>query len=96
MLLNNSDKFIKNKVVIYSMAIAYILINVDLGTEKYILKEIKKIENVKEAHFVYGVYDIIAKVEADSIDKVKEIITMKIRRLENIKSTLTMMVMEIK
>ncbi|MCP8323175.1 MAG: Lrp/AsnC ligand binding domain-containing protein [Candidatus Methylarchaceae archaeon HK02M2] len=74
---------------------AYILINVDLGTEKYILKEIEKIENVKEAHFVYGVYDIIAKVEADSIDKVKEIITMKIRRLENIKSTLTMMVMEI-
>ena len=76
------------------MAIAFVLINADLGTERDILNELKKIKNVKEAYFVYGVYDIIAKVEADSMDKVKETVTWKIRRLANVRSTLTMIVIE--
>jgi DNA-binding Lrp family transcriptional regulator len=43
---------------------------------------------------VYGVYDIVAKVEADSMDKLKEIVTWKIRRLDKVRSTLTMIVVE--
>ncbi|MHC1586518.1 MAG: Lrp/AsnC ligand binding domain-containing protein, partial [Candidatus Hecatellaceae archaeon] len=53
-----------------------------------------KVKNVKEAYIVYGVYDIIAKVEAETMDKLKEIITWNIRRLEKVRSTLTMMVIE--
>jgi DNA-binding Lrp family transcriptional regulator len=43
---------------------------------------------------VYGVYDIVAKVAADSMDKLKEIITWKVRHLNKVKSTLTMIVIE--
>jgi DNA-binding Lrp family transcriptional regulator len=76
------------------MPIAFVLINAELGKEENILEELRNIEQVKEAHFVYGVYDIIAKVEAESMDKLKEIVTFKIRRLSDVRSTLTMTVAE--
>jgi DNA-binding Lrp family transcriptional regulator len=76
------------------MPTAFVLINAELGKEEGILKELRSIAFVKEAHFVYGVYDIIAKVEADSMEKLKEIVTFKIRRLTDVRSTLTMTVAE--
>ncbi|MGC8556066.1 MAG: Lrp/AsnC family transcriptional regulator [Conexivisphaera sp.] len=76
------------------MAKAFILINTDTGTEEDVLKELRKIPNVTEAYTIYGVYDLIAKVEADSLDKVKEVISSRIRRLEHVRSTLSMMVVE--
>ncbi len=76
------------------MALSYVLINVELGSEEKILKEVRKVPHVKECHRVYGTYDMIAKVEADSMDELKEVITWKIRRLEGVRSTLTTIVME--
>ncbi|MGC8558647.1 MAG: Lrp/AsnC family transcriptional regulator [Nitrososphaeria archaeon] len=76
------------------MATAYVLINADMGSENDVLKELKNINGVKEAYLVYGVYDIIAKVDADTMEQVKEIITWKVRRLEKVRSTLSMIVME--
>ncbi len=52
------------------------------------------IQNVKEVHVTYGVYDVIAMVEAESPEKLKETITNRIRTLDHIKSTLTMVVVE--
>ncbi|MER3602242.1 MAG: AsnC family transcriptional regulator [Nitrososphaerota archaeon] len=69
---------------------AFVLINAELGSEEDLARELRKIEGVSEVYIVYGVYDIIAKVEADSMEKVKEIITWKIRRLPKVRSTLTM------
>lgn len=63
------------------MPLAFVLINADLGTEEDLIKELKKIGEVKEVYVVYGVYDIIAKIQADTMDKVKDTITWKIRRL---------------
>ncbi len=83
-----------NKIDRWRMPTAFVLINAELGKEEGILKELRSIGNVKEAHFVYGVYDIIAKVEADSMEKLKEIVTFKIRRLTDVRSTLTMTVAE--
>ncbi|MCP8312088.1 MAG: Lrp/AsnC ligand binding domain-containing protein [Candidatus Methylarchaceae archaeon HK01B] len=60
--------------------------SIDLGAEVEILKELEKIENVKEAYFVYGLYDIMVKVDAQSMEKVKETIR-KIRGLDKIRST---------
>lgn len=74
------------------MTSAFVLINTEIGAEEEILQELKKIPNVKEAYIVYGVYDIIAKVEAENMDKLKEIISWKIRRLDKVRSTLTMLV----
>ena len=76
------------------MPMAFVLINADLGAEEQLVKELKSIEFVKEVYVVYGVYDIVAKVESESMDKVKETITWKIRRLDRVRSTLTMIVVE--
>lgn len=76
------------------MPVTFVLINSELGKEEELLKELKSIENVKEAHFVYGIYDIIVKVEAESVEKLKDLVTFKIRRLSNVRSTLTMTVAE--
>lgn len=73
---------------------AFVLINAEIGSEHELLQDLKKIPNVKEAHAVYGVYDIVAKVEAETMEKLKELVTWKIRRLDKVRSTLTMIVME--
>jgi len=76
------------------LPLAFVLINAEIGGEQEVIKALKTIKNVKEAHLVYGVYDIVAKVEADTMDKLKEIITWNIRRLDKVRSTLTMITME--
>lgn len=76
------------------MPTAYVLINCDLGSEEEIINELNKIPEVVEVDGVFGVYDIIAKVSADSTDKLREIITWQIRKIGKAKSTLTMMVIE--
>ncbi|MEM2094055.1 MAG: Lrp/AsnC ligand binding domain-containing protein [Candidatus Bathyarchaeia archaeon] len=76
------------------MPMAFVLINTEMGSETEVLTALRKISNVKEAHIVYGVYDIVAKVEAESMDKLKDVITWNIRRLNKVRSTLTMMATE--
>lgn len=73
------------------MAITFILINCELGSEESIIKQLKSIEGVKEVHGAFGAYDILVKIEADTVEKLREIITWKIRKIENIRSTLTLM-----
>jgi DNA-binding Lrp family transcriptional regulator len=73
---------------------AFVLINAEIGSEDEVLKELRKMEQVKEAYVVYGVYDIVAKVESETMDKLKEIVTWKVRRLNKVRSTLTMIVVE--
>jgi len=74
--------------------IAFVLINTEIGSENEVLKTLKKVPGVKEAYSVYGVYDIIAKIQADTMDKLKEMVTWHIRRLDKVRSTLTMIVTE--
>lgn len=76
------------------MSEAIILINTRVGKEEEVIKKLLKIDEVKEVYFVYGVYDIIVKVKADTINKLREVVTTKIRRIDNILSTSTMVVME--
>ncbi len=73
---------------------AFVLINAEIGSEEEILRELLKVEGVKEAYVVYGVYDVIAKIRADTMDKLKDIVTWHVRRMSKIRSTLTMIVME--
>ena len=75
------------------MPVAFVLINAEIGSESEVLQALKKVNNVKEAYAVYGVYDIIAKVEAETMDKLKDIVTWNVRRLDKVRSTLTMIVM---
>ncbi|MEM4297137.1 MAG: Lrp/AsnC ligand binding domain-containing protein [Nitrososphaerota archaeon] len=73
---------------------AYVLINTVPEVEEEFLEELRKIDGVKEADSVYGIYDFIAKVEAESLEKVKEIITWKIRRLKEVRSSVTLIAVE--
>ncbi|HEX9913493.1 MAG TPA: Lrp/AsnC ligand binding domain-containing protein [Candidatus Bathyarchaeia archaeon] len=74
------------------MATAFVLINAEIGAESEVLKGLKEIPEVKEAHMVYGVYDIIARIQTETMQELKDIISWKIRRLDKVRSTLTMIV----
>ena len=76
------------------MATAYVLINCDLGFEEQIIEELKHISDVKEVNGVFGAYDILAKVESDQISTLKETITRKIRKIDRVRTTLTLLVIE--
>ncbi len=76
------------------MPMAFVLINTEIGSESTVLEALKKIDAVKESYMVYGVYDVVAKVKADTMDKLKEIVTWHVRRLDKVRSTLTMIVIE--
>jgi len=81
------------------MPTTYILINSDLGSDVEIIQKIKEILNKEstvkyEVQGVYGVYDIIVKITADSMENLRNIITNKIRKIDKVYSTLTMMVIE--
>jgi DNA-binding Lrp family transcriptional regulator len=74
------------------MATAFVLINAEIGAETEVLKDLKAIPEVKEAHMVYGVYDIIARIGTETMQDLKDSISWKIRRLDKVRSTLTMIV----
>jgi len=80
------------------MATAYVLLNSDLGSDVTIISEIKEKlvdENVKfEVRGVYGVYDIVLKLTSDDAEKLRALITNKIRKISRVQSTLTMIVIE--
>jgi len=73
---------------------AYVLINVESGGEDEVLLALEKINDVEESYFSYGVYDIIIKVKAESMEKLKEMVTSKIRSLNKVRSTLTLIIMK--
>ncbi|MEJ2241477.1 MAG: Lrp/AsnC ligand binding domain-containing protein [Candidatus Bathyarchaeota archaeon] len=76
------------------MASAFVLINTEIGSESEVLDQLRKIDAVEESYIVYGVYDVVAKVSADTMEKLKDIVTWKVRRLDKVRSTLTMILIE--
>ena len=76
------------------MATAYVLINCELGSEESIIQQLKNIETVKEVHGTFGAYDILAKLESSTVETLRESITWKIRKIERVRSTLTLMSIE--
>jgi len=74
------------------MPMAFVLINSETGAEDTVIRALKKIEAVKETYKVYGVHDIVAKVEADTMDELEKAITWRIRRVDKIQTTQTMIV----
>lgn len=75
-----------------AMPKALILINTEVGAEEEVLESIKSLENVKNASLVYGIYDLFVEIEAESVEKLKDIITSRIRKIPKVKSTVTMIV----
>jgi DNA-binding Lrp family transcriptional regulator len=73
---------------------AFVLINVESGFEDNVLKDLKAIPRVEEAYFSYGVYDIITKVKAETMEQLKDMVTKHVRTLPKVRSTLTLIMME--
>ncbi|MFN3654502.1 MAG: Lrp/AsnC ligand binding domain-containing protein [Candidatus Nitrosotenuis sp.] len=76
------------------MATAYVLINCDLGTEGSVISQLKSLDNVKEVHGTFGAYDVLAKLSSEKTENIRETITWKIRKINQIRSTLTLMGIE--
>ena len=75
------------------MPMAFVMINTKLGSEKEVLDEIRKIDEIKESCIVYGIHDIAAKIGADTMDKIDEIVTW-VRNLDKIRETITLILIE--
>jgi len=73
---------------------AFVLINCDLGSEATLIKELNQLDAVKEAHGILGPYDIVTTIETDNQDKIRKTISDHIRKLEHIRSTITLMRIE--
>lgn len=69
---------------------AYVLLNTELGKEPEVIKAMKDAKEVKTIYSLYGIYDVIVEVEAETMEKVKEVVFNRIRRLDNVKSTITL------
>jgi len=76
------------------MATAYVLINCELGSEEEIIKQLKELDGVTEVHGTFGAYDILSKIESSTVEALRETITWKIRKIDKIRSTLTLMGIE--
>ena len=74
------------------MAKAFVLVNVEIGAEVEVLGDLRLIPEIREAHRVYGVYDIIAIVETPTMQELKDVVGFKVRSLDRVHSTMTMIV----
>ena len=72
------------------MTKAFVLINCELGSEEHVISELKTFSDVKNVQGTFGAYDIIVEISSESIEKIRETITWKIRKIEKIRSTLTL------
>jgi DNA-binding Lrp family transcriptional regulator len=73
------------------MAKAYVLINCELGSEDKIISDLRKLEHIKDAVGTFGAYDMVAKIEAETSEQLRETVTWKIRKMDKVRSTLTLM-----
>ncbi len=80
------------------MPTAYVLLNSDLGSDESIIDEVKQIlaeeDVMSEVQGVYGIYDIVLKLSSDDSEKLRAIITDKVRKISKVQSTLTMIVID--
>ncbi len=73
---------------------ALVLMNAEMGYENKLVDQLKKTPHVSEVYAVYGVYDVMVKVEADSMEQLRDAISTGLRRIDGVKSTLTMIIVE--
>lgn len=71
---------------------AFVMVNAEIGEEEAVLNFLTNEINVDEAYIVYGVYDLVAKVSADSMKDLKDIVINEIRQAKGVRSTLTMVI----
>ncbi len=76
------------------MVLAYIMVRVDAGKERDVLKAVNGWPEVKEAHIIYGEWDLVLKIQVDSIENITSFVVDKLRTIPEVKLTSTMIVAE--
>jgi DNA-binding Lrp family transcriptional regulator len=76
------------------MPAAYVLISTEIGSESNVVEELKKVEGVEEVHNLWGVYDIIASIKAETMDKLTFILNKEIEKIGKVHAKLTMIITE--
>ena len=89
MMLTNTETLNLNK-----KEIAYVAINCEHGFEQFIINKLQSIDGVIEIQNTIGNYDILVKIEAQSLESLRELITWKIRKLEKIRSSTNLICMK--
>lgn len=69
---------------------AYVLLNTELGKEAEVIKALKEVKEIRAVYSLYGIYDVLVELDAKTMDSVKEVVFNHIRRLDNVKSTITL------
>lgn len=82
----------RNSKEVKNLATAFLLLNTKVGLEAEVMKGMKDLDEVKEAHMVDGTYDVIVRMETATMQELKDAVNWKIRRLESVHSILTMIV----
>jgi DNA-binding Lrp family transcriptional regulator len=65
---------------------------VETGAEEEVLRSLKPIREIKEARMVYDAYDLVIRVETETMEEMKNLVSWRIRRLDKVRSTNTMIV----
>ena len=76
------------------MPMAYVLINTEPKNMESVVATLEKLDAVVEIFPVYGVYDVVAKIQAETMEKLKDIVTWNVRSLDDVRSTITMLILE--
>ncbi len=73
-----------------SLAIGYVLITTATGKESMVLEQMRKLPEIGEVHQLFGQYDMIARVETTDYDRMCDIILRKVRTIQGITGTRTL------
>jgi DNA-binding Lrp family transcriptional regulator len=77
-----------------NLPMAYVLINTEPKHMENVVETLEKLDAVVEVFPVYGVYDVVAKIKTETMEKLKELVTWKVRSLDEVRSTITMLILE--
>ena len=69
---------------------AYVLLSVEIDSKREVLDSLKEIPEVKEAYQIYAPYDFIIRVEAETMQELKDVIEERIKGIRKIRTTLTL------
>lgn len=72
------------------MTDAYVMLNCELGAESEIIEKLKELEQVKDVFETIGTHDMLVKLQAENFEKIREIISWNIQKLDKVRSTATL------
>jgi len=72
------------------MTIAYVMINCELGAEETIMEQLKEIDQAKEVFGTIGTHDMMVKLDAENFEKIREIVSKNIQKIEKIRTVSTL------